>query len=97
MALLQNSKETINMSKPEYNIKNPDDGSFMADVEVAQESKRYINISISKEDLGCLLQGKHLEILFPGDELDGRGMIDIGLSDKETKFEISDEVNKFMI
>ncbi len=50
-----------------------------------------------KEDLGCLLQGKHLEILFPGDELDGRGMIDIGLSDKETKFEINDEVNKFMI
>ena len=85
------------MSKPEYNIKNPNDGSFMADVVVAQESKRYINISISKVDLGCLLQGKHLEILFPGDELDGRGMIDIGLSDKETKFEINDAVNKFMI
>ena len=73
------------MSKPEYNIKNSNDGSFMANVEVA------------KEDLGCLLQGKHLEILFPGDELDGRGMIDIGLSDKETKFEINDAVNKFMI
>ena len=85
------------MSKPEYNIKNSNDGSFMANVEVEQESKRYVNISISKEDLGCLLQGKHLEILFPGDELDGRGMIDIGLSDKETKFEINDAVNKFMI
>ena len=81
------------MSKPEYNIKNSNDGSFMANAEVAKESKR----SISKEDLGCLLQGKHLEILFPGDELDGRGMIDIGLSDKETKFEINDAVNKFMI
>lgn len=43
------------MSKPEYNIKNSNDGSFMANAEVAKESKRYVNISISKEDLGCLL------------------------------------------
>ena len=46
MALLHNSKETINMSKPEYNIKNSNDGSFMANVEVEKESKRYVNISI---------------------------------------------------
>ena len=69
----------------------------MANIQVAKESNKYVNISISKVNLGCLVQGKHLEILFPGDELDGRGMIDIGLSDKETKFEINDAINKFMI
>lgn len=83
--------------KPEWHIENPKEGCFISGRECAELNNRYIHISISKEDLGNLLQGKHLGILFLDDNYRNTGMIDVQLSDSETNFVTSEKVNDFMI
>ena len=82
--------------KPEWHI-NGDDGCYFAGVKVAKEKGNYIEAFISKEDLGYLLQGKYLTLLFLNDRYEPEGQIDIKLSDGETRFEVSDKINNLIL
>lgn len=82
--------------KPEWHM-SPVEDCFEFSVEDAKSKKKYMNIAISKDNIGSLLQGKHLEISFLNDDYDLAGMIDVHLSKSETKFKVSKEVNDLMI
>lgn len=82
--------------KPEWHL-NGDDGCYFASVEEAKEKDKYIEISISKEDIGNLLQGRYISLLFLNEKCEEEGMIDIKLSDKETNFEIPEKINNLII
>lgn len=83
--------------KPEWHIEHTTDSCYHAVVEGAKENKKYINASVSKEDIGHLLQGKHITLLFLNDDYESVGMIDIGLTDGETVFAVSKELNELII
>lgn len=83
--------------KPEWHIGYTTDGCYHAEVEQAKENKKYIKVSVSKKDIGNLLQGKHIVLLFLNDGYEDVGMIDIELTDGETVFEIPEELNELII
>ena len=82
--------------KPEWHITYSDEGCYLADVKEAKEKGRYIKASISIEEIGHLLQGKHITLLFLNDGYEEEGMLDIELTEGSTKFEVSDELNKLI-
>lgn len=77
----------------EWHVQYKEDGCYQAGVKEAIESKKYIRVSISKEDIGHLLQGKHLTLLFLNDEYEQEGLLDIELTDGNTEFEVSEKLN----
>ena len=83
--------------KPENHIAHESDGCYWAEVETALANNRYIGVKVSKRDIGHLLQGKHIILLFLNDDYEDKGMVDIKLSDDETVFEVSEELNQMMI
>lgn len=82
--------------KPEWHINASEEGCYLAGVKEAKEKGRYIRASISREDIGHLLQGKHITLLFLNDEYEEDGMLDIELIEGSTKFEVSDKLNKLI-
>ena len=83
--------------KQEWHIEHTSDGCYQFGVEDAKNKGKYIRASISKECIGHLLQGKHIALLFLNDEYEQVGMIDIELSDYNTNFEVSEELNELII
>ena len=82
--------------KPEWHIEGKD-GCYESSVKEAKNKGKYIRASISKEDIGKLLQGKHVTLLFLNDEYREEGMLDIEFSEGNTTFEVSDELNNMII
>ena len=62
----------------------------------AQINRKYIKLSLSLDDIGCLLQEKHL--IFPFHNNIGviEGVIDIEMADLDSKFEVSEELNSLI-
>lgn len=83
--------------KPEWHIMHVDDGSYKMDVKDAKENGKYIKGLISKNDVGHLLQGKHIGLLFLNEDYEEEGLLDIGLTDDETNFSISNKLNDLII
>ena len=83
--------------RPEWHIEHETDACYQYGVIEAKEKGKYIKASISLEDIGHLLQGKHVALLFLNDDYGQEGMIDIGLSDEKTVFEVSEELNEMII
>lgn len=83
--------------KPEWHIEHTTDGCYQYGVKDAIENKKYIKVSISKDDIGNLLQGKHIALLFLNDGYELEGMIDIELTDGKTVFEVPEELNELII
>ena len=83
--------------KPEWHIEWTEDGCYKAGIKEAKESGKYIKGSISKEEIGHLLQGKHITLLFLNDGYEQEGMLDIELVDGNTNFEVSDKLNNLII
>lgn len=83
--------------KPEWHISCVEDGCYKAGVKDAKESGMYIKSSISKDDIGHLLQGKHITLLFLNDNYEQEARLDIGLTDEKTKFSVSNKLNDLII
>lgn len=79
--------------KPEYHVEHITDGCYISSIEVTKENGTHMECQLSIEDVGNLLQGKAIELLFLNDDYELKGMIDIKLSDNKTKFNISDKLN----
>jgi hypothetical protein len=82
--------------KPEWHINCSEEGCYLAGVKDAKGKGRYIRASISKKDLGHLLQGKHITLLFLNDGYEQEAMLDIELSEGKTVFEVSDILNELV-
>lgn len=78
--------------KPEWHVE-PIDSCYEYTVKDAIRNKKYIKASISKDDIGNLL---HV-LLFLNDDYGLEGMMDIGLTDEKTIFEVSDELNELIV
>ena len=83
--------------KPEWHIQSEEDKSYQYSVLIAEENKKYIKASLSIDDIGHLLQGKHITLLFLNDGYEMEGMMDIGLTDYHTDFKVSDDLNELII
>ena len=83
--------------KPEWHIAYEKDGCYKAGVKEAKQKGMYIRASISKEDIGHLLQGKHVVLLFLNDGYEQDGMLDISLTDGNTEFDVSTELNELIV
>lgn len=83
--------------KPAWHIEHKTEGCYLSNVKNAQENKKYIRASISKEDIGKLLQDTHITLLFLNDAYGLEGMLDIGLSDDKTVFDVSEQLNHMII
>ena len=83
--------------KPEWHIEHESEGCYQAGVNEAKDKGKYIKASISKEDIGCLLQEKHITLLFLNDDYEQEGMLDIVLSNKKTTFDVSEKLNEIII
>lgn len=83
--------------KPEWHIRHEKEGCYRASVKEAIKTRKYIRVSISKEDIGHLLQEKNISLLFLNDDYEQVGMIDIGLSGGKTEFEVTEELNELII
>ena len=82
--------------KPEWHTEG-EDGCYLSSVEKAKRNNKYIAASISKEDIGNLLQGKHITLLFLNDDYGMEGMLDIKLSEGNTEFDVSEKLNDMII
>ncbi len=83
--------------KPEYHVNSITEHCYISSIELTKKKETHIECQLSKEDIGNLLQGKAIELLFLNDNYELKGMIDIKLSDTETKFDISDKLNNMII
>lgn len=83
--------------KPEWHISCTEDGCYKAGVKEAKESGMYIKGSISVEDVGHLLQGRHITLLFLNDDYEQEARLDIGLTDEKTNFSVSNKLNDLII
>ena len=83
--------------KPEWHISCTEDGCYKAGVKEAKESGMYIKGSISKDDIGHLLQGKHITLLFLNDDYEQEARLDIGLTNEKTNFSVSNKLNDLII
>ena len=83
--------------KPEWHISCVEDGCYKAGVKEAKEDGMYIKGSISKDDVGHLLQGKHITLLFLNDDYEQEARLDIGLTDEKTNFSVSNKLNDLII
>lgn len=92
-----NYTKKIDAMKPEWHIEHKTEGCYLYGVKEAKENKKYIKASISKDDIGNLLQGKNITLLFLNDEYEDVGMLDIELTDGETYFEVSEELNELIV
>lgn len=82
--------------KPEYHVEDITEELYISSIEEARKSETHIECKLSKEDIGNLLQGKAIELLFLNDNYELEGMIDIKLSDTKTEFNISDKLNNMI-
>ncbi len=82
--------------KPEYYVNHIEEGVYISTVNNSIEKNTYIKCSISKEDIGNLLQGKSVSLVFLNDDYESTGMIDIVLSDGKTNFDVSDGINEMI-
>ena len=82
--------------KPEHHIGYIKEGCYTSSVELAKDKEMHIECLLSKEDIGNLLQGKAVNLLFLNNDYELAGMIDIKLSDGQTKFNISDKLNNLI-
>lgn len=80
-----------------WHILYVDDESYKRDVKNAKKNGKYIKGLISKNDIGHLLQGKHIGLLFLNDEYGEEGFLDIGLTDNKTSFSVSNKLNELII
>lgn len=83
--------------KPEWHISYTEDGCYKAGIKEAKESGKYIKGSISVEDVGHLLQGRHITLLFLNDDYEQEARLDIGLTDEKTNFSVSNKLNDLII
>ena len=83
--------------KPEWHISCTEDGCYKAGVKEAKESGMYIKGSISIEDIGHLLQGRHITLLFLNDDYEQEARLDIGLTNEKTNFSVSNKLNDLII
>ena len=83
--------------KPEWHISCTEDGCYKAGVKEAKESGMYIKGSISIEDIGHLLQGRHITLLFLNDDYEQEARLDIELTDEKTNFSVSNKLNDLII
>jgi ribosomal protein S27AE len=83
--------------KPEWHISCIEDGCYQAGVKEAKEDGMYIKGSISKDDIGHLLQGKHITLLFLNDDYEQEARLDIGLTNEKTNFSVSNKLNDLII
>lgn len=83
--------------KPEWHIEWAEDGCYKAGVKEAKENGKYIKGLISKEDIGHLLQEKHIVLLFLNDDYRQKAMLDIELTDNTTVFSVSNKLNNLII
>ena len=81
---------------PELLVTHSGDGCLKCEIKEAKRNNKYIHISMSKEDIGSLLQGKHLVLLFLNNGYECTGMINIQLSNAENDFLVSEEFNDYM-
>lgn len=86
-----------NMRRPEWHIEERRECCYLSKVKQAKNDGRYIKVSISSEDIGRLLQDKHITLLFLNNDYEQKGMIDIELSDKGTSFDVSRELNELIM
>lgn len=85
------------MIELEWHVVHTKDGCYQSNVEQAKEDGVYIHISLSKEEIGDLLQGKHIELLFLNDDYRQKGMLDIELTDNNTNCEVSEKIHKMIV
>lgn len=83
--------------KPEWHIEYEEDGCYKAGVKEAKESGKYIKGLISKDDIGHLLQGRHIALLFLNDDYEQKALLDIGLTNDTTNFSVSNKLNDLII
>lgn len=83
--------------KPEWHIDYADERSHQSEVEHQIKDKKYIGIEISLENIGDLLQGKLVTLLFLNDNYECVGMIDVMMRPNKTNFVISDQMNDLII
>ena len=83
--------------KPEYHVEHKTEALYRWNANDLKEAKRYMKVSISQEDIGNLLQGKHIILNFLNDGYELKGMLDICLSDDVTVFEVPERLNEFII
>lgn len=83
--------------KPEWHIDYKTEECYLSEVDSAMKKNKYIKVSLSKECIGHLLQGKQVSLLFLNDDYELEGMLDIGLSDEENEFNVSNELNELII
>ena len=81
----KSKKESI---KPATHIVSLDEGHYVSAVETAQEKGRYVQIALSKEDIGNLLQGKAVSLLYFDEDYDVDGIIEVRMSDDKTYFKV---------
>lgn len=83
--------------KPEWHIDYADERSHQSEVEHQIKDKKYIGIELSLENIGDLLQGRHVILLFLNDGYECVGMIDVMMRPNKTNFVISDQMNDLII
>lgn len=83
--------------KPECHVSSTEEECYLSSVEVTKAKGTHIECQLSKEDIGNLLQGKAIELLFLNSDCALEGMIDIKLSDTETNLNVSDKLNNMIL
>ena len=76
------------MMEPVVNIEARDERCYISAVEEAEELGKHIEIALSKQELGHLLQGNAVTLMYLDEEFEMQGMIDIKMSDGETFFKV---------
>lgn len=83
--------------KPEHHVEDITEGCYISSIKAAKKNGTHIECKLSKEDIGNLLQGKAIDLLFLNDGYELTGMIDIKMTDNETEFNVSDKLNGVLI
>lgn len=74
--------------KPEGHIEWQGEECYILTVEEAEEMGKHIEIALSKREIGHLLQGKAVTLLYLDKGYEMQGMIDIKMSDDKTFFKV---------
>ena len=80
------------MDKPEYHVNHTSEEHYQYEIMDVKAKQSHIECKLSKEDIGNLLQGKAIYLLFLNDGYEASAMIDIKMTDYETEFNVSDEI-----
>ena len=80
------------MREPEYHVSHISEEHYQYEIMDVKSKYSHIECKLSKDDIGNLLQGKAVYLLFLNDGYEATAMIDIKMTDYETEFNVSDEI-----